>query len=83
MAARLLKNTDSLDKAVKEQLDIEIASKVGPFVNVLRKLNVVKQMTFGQQLVPGYPGKVKEFSAVYRGLDITVPLKVNQKIKKV
>ena len=82
MAARLLKNTDSLDEAVKEQLDIETASKVAPFVDVLRKLNVVKQVTFGQQLVPGYEGKVKEFSAAYRGLDITVPLKVNQKFKK-
>ena len=77
MAKRFLKNLDSLSSTVESYLDCETRDKILPFIRALAKLNIVREMCFGQTLKDGYKEAVEDFSITYRGLNISFPLKVH------
>ena len=75
-ADKLLKSVDSLEQAVLHETSPEVIIMALPFTQALRLFRKVCVACFGQSLDPNYTTYIQEFMASYRGLGISIPLKV-------
>ena len=72
-----LKKLDTLEMEImSEPSELIIAAL--PFVQTLRAFRKVQKSCFGLHLEDDYKEKIKEFSQLYRGLEITITPKVKR-----